>query len=35
MAEVDPLLGHGRQVVVREDWLRLIEEPVLEPASPR
>jgi len=30
----DPLLGHGRQVIVREDWLRLTEEPILEPGLP-
>jgi L-fuconolactonase len=30
----DPLLGHGRQVIVREDWLELTEEPILEPALP-
>ena len=30
----DPLLGHGRQIIVREDWLRLTEEPALEPALP-
>ncbi|CAN5899276.1 amidohydrolase family protein [soil metagenome] len=34
MAKDDPLLGHGRQVVVREDWLRLVEEPILEPDLP-
>ena len=34
MAEVDPLLGHGRQVIVREDWLKLTEEPILEPGLP-
>lgn len=28
MAENDPLLGHGRQIVVCEDWLRLTEEPI-------
>lgn len=30
----DPLLGHGRQVIVREDWLKLTEEPILEPGLP-
>ena len=30
----DPLLGHGRQIIVREDWLRLTEEPILEPDLP-
>jgi len=30
----DPLLGHGRQIIVREDWLRLTEEPILEPGLP-
>ena len=34
MAVDDPLLGHGRQVIVREDWLRLTEEPILEPGLP-
>jgi hypothetical protein len=34
MAAADPLLGHGRQIIVREDWLRLTEEPVLEPGLP-
>ena len=34
MATDDPLLGHGRQVIVREDWLRLVEEPILEPDLP-
>ncbi len=34
MAEDDPLLGHGRQIIVREDWLRLTEEPILEPDLP-
>ncbi len=34
MAVDDPLLGHGRQIIVREDWLRLTEEPVLEPGLP-
>ncbi|MFO1159023.1 MAG: amidohydrolase family protein [Reyranellaceae bacterium] len=34
MADTDPLLGHGRQIIVREDWLRLIAEPVLEPGLP-
>ena len=34
MAEDDPLLGHGRQIIVREDWLRLTEEPILEPGLP-
>jgi hypothetical protein len=34
MAEVDPLLGHGRQIIVRENWLSLTDEPVLEPALP-
>ena len=34
MAENDPLLGHGRQIVVREDWLGLTEEPILEPGLP-
>ena len=34
MAENDPLLGHGRQIIVREDWLRLTEEPILEPGLP-
>lgn len=34
MATADPLLGHGRQIIVREDWLRLTEEPVLEPGLP-
>jgi predicted TIM-barrel fold metal-dependent hydrolase len=38
MVDVDPLpgplLGHGRQVIVREDWLRLTDEPVLEPELP-
>jgi predicted TIM-barrel fold metal-dependent hydrolase len=42
MAEVDsppgplpePLLDHGRQIIVREDWLSLTEEPVLEPERP-
>jgi predicted TIM-barrel fold metal-dependent hydrolase len=31
---VDPLLGHGRQIIVREDWLKLTEEPILEPELP-
>jgi L-fuconolactonase len=30
----DPLLGHGRQIILREDWLRLTDEPVLEPGLP-
>jgi L-fuconolactonase len=30
----DPLLGHGRQIIVREDWLKLTEEPILEPGLP-
>jgi L-fuconolactonase len=34
MADVDPLLGHGRQIIVREDWLKLTEEPILEPELP-
>jgi predicted TIM-barrel fold metal-dependent hydrolase len=34
MAVDDPLLGHGRQVIVREDWLKLTEEPALEPGLP-
>ena len=34
MAVDDPLLGHGRQVIVREEWLRLTEEPILEPGLP-
>ncbi|MPZ35623.1 MAG: hypothetical protein GEV13_32450 [Rhodospirillales bacterium] len=34
MAVADPLLGHGRQIIVREDWLRLTEEPILEPGLP-
>src|SRR5262249_19997070 len=34
MADTDPLLGHGRQIIVREDWLALTDEPVLEPALP-
>jgi L-fuconolactonase len=34
MAVDDPLLGHGRQIIVREDWLRLTEEPILEPGLP-
>jgi predicted TIM-barrel fold metal-dependent hydrolase len=34
MAVDDPLLGHGRQVIVREDWLKLTEEPILEPGLP-
>jgi len=34
MAVDDPLLGHGRQIVIREDWLRLTEEPILEPGLP-
>jgi predicted TIM-barrel fold metal-dependent hydrolase len=34
LADVDPLLGHGRQIIVREDWLRLTEEPILEPGLP-
>ena len=34
MAVDDPLLGHGRQIIVREDWLGLTEEPALEPAIP-
>jgi L-fuconolactonase len=34
MAVDDPLLGHGRQLIVREDWLRLTEEPILEPGLP-
>ncbi len=34
MAVEDPLLGHGRQIIVREDWLRLVEEPILEPDLP-
>ena len=31
MPAADPLLGHGRQIIVRDDWLRLTAEPVLEP----
>lgn len=34
MAVDDPLLGHGRQVIVREDWLKQTEEPILEPGLP-
>ena len=34
MPNDDPLLGHGRQVIVREDWLRLTEELILEPGLP-
>lgn len=34
MADVDPLLGHGRQIIVREDWLALTQEPILEPELP-
>lgn len=34
MAEDDPLLGHGRQIIVREDWLGLTEEEILEPGLP-
>ena len=34
MTTIDPLLGPGRQIVVREEWLRLTEEPVLEPGLP-
>src|SRR3954470_20994397 len=34
MAADDPLLGHGRQIIVREDWLRQVEEPILEPDLP-
>src|SRR6185436_8009432 len=34
MADVDPLMGHGRQIIVREDWLRLTEEPILESELP-
>ena len=34
MTNVDPLLGPDRQIVVREDWLRLTEEPVLEAGLP-
>ena len=34
MAENDPLLGHGRQIIVREDWLGLTEEEILEPGLP-
>ena len=34
MAEDDPLLGHGRQIIVREEWLRRTEEPILEPGLP-
>src|SRR5689334_15476071 len=30
----DPLLGHGRQIIIREDWLKLTEEPILEPGLP-
>ena len=30
----DPLIGHGRQIIIREDWLRLTEEPILEPTLP-
>jgi L-fuconolactonase len=30
----DHLLGHGRQIIVREDWLKLTEEPILEPNLP-
>ena len=34
MPVADPLLGHGRQIIVREDWLRLTAEPILEPGLP-
>jgi len=34
MPAADPLLGHGRQIIVRDDWLRLTAEPVLEPGLP-
>ena len=34
MAVDDPLLGHGRQIIVREDWLRKTDEPILEPGLP-
>ncbi|MFN4014844.1 MAG: amidohydrolase family protein [Reyranella sp.] len=34
MAEDDPLLGHGRQIIVREDWLGHTQEPILEPGLP-
>ena len=34
MVAADPLLGHGRQIVVRKDWLRLTGEPILEPGLP-
>jgi predicted TIM-barrel fold metal-dependent hydrolase len=34
MANEDPLLGHGRQIVVRDDWLRGTVEPILEPDLP-
>jgi predicted TIM-barrel fold metal-dependent hydrolase len=34
MANVDTLLGPGRQIVVREEWLKLTEEPILEPDLP-
>lgn len=30
----DPLLGHGRQIIIRQDWLSLTEEPILEPGLP-
>ena len=34
MTNADPLLGPDRQIVVREDWLRMTDEPVLEPGLP-
>jgi L-fuconolactonase len=34
MANADPLLSNSRQIIVRDDWLRLTEEPVLEPGLP-
>jgi predicted TIM-barrel fold metal-dependent hydrolase len=34
MATADPLLGHGRQIIVRQDWLAQTSEPTLEPAIP-
>ena len=34
MAVDDPLLGHGRQIIVRPAWLGLTEEAALEPDLP-
>ncbi len=31
-AAADPLLGRGHHIIMREQWLGLTEEPVLEPS---